>query len=131
MECPTCELEQATEIAQDSHEEAWRTACILAETLRGSDELDQLGPEQLLKRLFREFPCRLHPPRTLQYACTCSQEKSNQTLATLGRQELEAMIEAQGDIDVDCEFCGRRYHYDAVDIAALLSGAGPTIEGLH
>jgi molecular chaperone Hsp33 len=28
-------------------------------------------------------------------------------------------------VDVDCEFCGRHYSFDAVDVDSLFSGALP------
>ena len=115
------EPSDATEIAIQSHEDAWQTAMTLAETLRGdrASELATLAPQNLLERLFYEFPCRLHEPRELIYACTCSKEKSDRTLKTLGEQELQDILAELGQIHVDCELCGARYHYDALDVATL------------
>lgn len=112
---------EATEIAIQSHQGAWQTAKTLAETLRSdtAGELATLAPQSLLELLFHEFPCRLHEPRDLIYSCTCSKEKSDRTLRTLGQQELQDILAELGHIHVDCEFCGTRYQYDAIDVAAL------------
>ncbi|MEQ9452633.1 MAG: Hsp33 family molecular chaperone HslO [Pseudomonadales bacterium] len=111
----------ATDMALQSHDEAWATATALADTLRGDPqgELAELAPLALLQRIFHEFPCRLHPPRALTYACTCSKRKSDRTLLTLGAEELRSILDELGHVQVDCEFCGRRYQYGAVEIANL------------
>ena len=49
-------------------------------------------------------------------------------LEGLGREELESILEEQGQVSVTCEFCNRNYAFDSVDIESLLSGrpASPT-----
>lgn len=117
--------DHATEMDIDAAQEAWHTLTTLAQTLR-EEELLEFSPQELLQRLFAQFPCRLHTPRALSYRCTCSRHTSDQTLRILGRKDLQALLQEQsvreqGHITVDCEFCGTRYRYDTVDIAALHS----------
>ncbi|NOX51392.1 MAG: hypothetical protein GXP16_12790, partial [Gammaproteobacteria bacterium] len=127
----------ATEMDIDAAQDAWHTLTTLAQTLR-EEELLEFSPQELLQRLFAQFPCRLHTPRALSYQCTCSRHTSDQTLRILGRKDLQALLQEQmqeqssceqGHITVDCEFCGTRYRYDAVDIAALHSTSPPPQSG--
>ena len=74
----------------------------------------------MLRRLFHEYQCRLHPPRELSYKCTCSRQKSDRTLRIIDTAELNELLAELGQIDVDCEFCGARYSYDSIDIGALV-----------
>ncbi len=90
----------------------------LADTLTGP-ELAELPVQSLLQRLFAEYPCRLHPARTLAFKCTCSRHKTDQTLRVLPAAEIAEILAEQGQVEVNCEFCGSRFTYDAVDIAAL------------
>jgi len=113
--------DHATEMTIDAEEEAWRSIVALADTVT-DDEMTELPVEQLLGRLFAEYPCRLHPPRELSYRCTCSREKSDRTLRVLSDDEIEELLAERGRIIIDCEFCGTRYRYDTVDIGALLGG---------
>jgi molecular chaperone Hsp33 len=46
-------------------------------------------------------------------------------LRSMGREELEAAVKQEGAVDVGCEFCNRRYRFDAVDVHALLAPAMP------
>jgi molecular chaperone Hsp33 len=44
-------------------------------------------------------------------------------LRALGPAEVEAALAANdGEIEVTCEFCATRYHFDRIDAEHLLSG---------
>lgn len=110
----------ATEIALGEADEAWHTMNVLADTVT-EQELLGLNAAALLRRLFNEYPCRLHTPRSLSYRCSCSRQKSDRTLRTLGVDDLTALLAEVGIIQVDCEFCGTQYSYDAIDVAQLFA----------
>ena len=118
----------AAEIALDVDDDAWQTITTLASTVTEA-ELAQLAPQQILRRLFHEYPCRLHPPRSLSHRCSCSREKSDRTLRVLDDEELQSLLEEEGEIVVDCEFCAERYRYDAIDIEALRHPSPPSASG--
>jgi redox-regulated HSP33 family molecular chaperone len=82
-------------------------------------ELLELPPEVLLLRLFHEEGVRLQPAQSLAFACTCSRERVEAMLHSLGRNENEETLREQGSVEVHCEFCNRRYVFDAEDIGAL------------
>ncbi len=115
----------ASDMTLQAEEEAWHSILALADTVT-EQELATLPPQEMLQRLFAEYPCRLFPARKLSFRCSCSRAKSDRTLRVLGADDLQALLEELGRIDVDCEFCGARYSYDAVDIGQLLgSSASP------
>ncbi|GLQ88112.1 Hsp33 family molecular chaperone HslO [Dyella flagellata] len=103
-------------------EDGWPRVEHLTATL-GRDELLSTSSEQLLYRLYHEETVRLFKPRPLAFGCSCSRERVEAMLRSLGRAEIEATLEAQqGTIEVTCEFCARTYHFDRVDAEHLLSG---------
>jgi molecular chaperone Hsp33 len=120
---PTADL--ASDVTVASEEDAWQSILTLADTVSQA-ELLALPPAEMLRRLFAEYPCRLHPARMLSYRCTCSRSKSDRTLRVLDDEELAELLREQTEITVDCEFCGSRYTYDAVDVNALISGSADT-----
>jgi len=115
---PSADL--ASEVSIDEAENAWQSIITLADTV-STPELLKLAPEVLLHRLFNEHSCRLYPARPLSYKCSCTRQKSDRTLRILGRAEIQSLHDEQGEISVDCEFCGTSYVYDAVDIGELLN----------
>ena len=105
--------------AQD--DDAWSRVVHLTATL-GAQELLVTAPEQLLYRLYHEESVRLFEPRLLAFGCSCSRERVTGMLRSLGRDEVEAALTARGDeIEVICEFCAQRYHFDRIDAELLLS----------
>ncbi|MFX5918509.1 Hsp33 family molecular chaperone HslO, partial [Acinetobacter baumannii] len=60
-------------------------------------------------------------PRELRFHCSCSRERSESALRSIDPGELRAIVEEQGgNIEVDCQFCGRRYLFDRVDVESLV-----------
>jgi molecular chaperone Hsp33 len=103
-------------------EDAWPRIEHLTATL-GSEEMLATPPEELLYRLYHEETVRLFQPRSLAFGCSCSRERVESMLRSLGQEEIEATLEAQqGTIEVTCEFCARTYTFDRVDAQHLLSG---------
>lgn len=102
-------------------EDAWTRIQHLTATL-GQEELLSTPPEQLLYRLYHEESVRLFDPRPLAFGCSCTRERVESVLRSLGRDEVEAALEArEGEIEVICEFCAQRYTFDRVDAEHLLS----------
>jgi molecular chaperone Hsp33 len=82
--------------------------------------------QTLLHRLFHEEDVRLFEPEPVAFRCGCSRERVAGVLVSMGRDEVDAIIDEQGAVEADCEFCNAHYTFDRVDAAALFSaGAMP------
>lgn len=108
---------------RDANEAQWRTLEALAGTL-STDELLHLPLDTLLHRLFHEAPPKLAEPVEQRFACTCSRERVEAMLLSLGADELRAMLDEQGAADVRCEFCRQNQHFDAGQLHDLLTRVG-------
>lgn len=97
---------------------AWDHLSQIAATLT-AQELLELAREELLYRLYHQEALRLHPEKPVQFQCTCSRERLEQVLVSLGREELDSIIEEKGLIDVNCEFCNRFYSFSPTDVSGL------------
>ena len=102
--------------------DGWNRICLLAGTVT-ERELLLLSGEELLYRLFHEEDVRLFEQEPVSFRCSCSRERIESVLRSMGRGELEAGLEEAGKVEVGCEFCNRRYRFDAVDVQALLTDA--------
>ena len=95
-----------------------------------SEQLLGSAPEALLYRLYHEETVRRFEPLPLVFGCSCSRERVEGMLRSLGRDEVHAALAARaGEIEVICEFCAQRYTFDSVDAEHLLNSgtaaAGP------
>jgi len=113
-------------------DEDYRRIALLAATLTG-DELLGLPAETVLRRLFWEEPLRRvelqvgeHAPR---FACSCSRERVGRMLLGLGAAEVEDIVAEQGRVEIGCEFCGVKYHFDPVDVGGLFTPPGTQAPG--
>jgi molecular chaperone Hsp33 len=110
----------ASESDREAADDAWETLAALAATVT-TQELSELDAETLLHRLFHEYPCTLQPGKALDYQCTCSLQRTDGTLMMLGKEDLRELLREQGEITVDCEFCGKRYHYDQAGVGRVIN----------
>ena len=104
--------------AEDS--DGWNRASMLAETVK-SEELLTLDVETLLHRLFNQESVRLFDGEPLRFQCSCSQEKVDNMLASMGRAEADSMLKEKGSIEVDCDFCNTHYSVDEIDLERIFS----------
>ena len=100
--------------------EAFNRIAMLAATLT-RDELLALPPTKILHRLFWEETLRLFEPAHPRFACTCSRERVQNMLRSLGREESDGLIAERGEVEVGCEFCGLQYRFDAVDVGEMFT----------
>lgn len=95
-------------------DDAWRETQVLVATV-GPDELTdpQVGVERLLFRLFHEHGVRVYPGQQVLDDCSCSKDKIRNLLATFSAEEIAESRTDDGTIEVNCEFCSKRYVFAA------------------
>lgn len=83
-------------------------------------------PEELLSLLFADIPYDVLERRALAFGCSCSREKVERVLLSLGRDELTGLLEKQEEVRVDCEFCREGYVFDRKALELLLAELSPS-----
>ena len=108
-------------------DEDYRRISILASSLT-REELLTLDVETILRRLFWEERVLRFPAQTgmlgPHFGCTCSRERVTQMIRGLGEVEARDIIAERGEIEVGCDFCGKQYHFDPVDVAQIFTAPG-------
>jgi len=100
----------------------------LAATL-SADELLTLDADTVLRRLFWQERLQRFEPRVPAFACRCSRDRVRAMLVGLGRDESESILAERGEVEVRCDFCGRPYRFDAVDVGSMFTPAGQQAPG--
>ena len=72
-----------------------------------------------LQFTFAGHSVRVSPAQTVKFACSCSIERVLNALKLVGEAELQPLIEAQGKIATQCEFCGKAYEVNAASFTEL------------
>ena len=107
---------------RQTNDEQWQTLEALAGTLTTGELLD-LPLDTILHRLFHETPPQLAQPVEMRFACTCSRDRVEAMLLSLGHAELQAMLDEQGEADIRCDFCRQNRHFDADQLKSLVEQA--------
>jgi molecular chaperone Hsp33 len=100
----------------------WDRLTHLADTIQPA-ELLGISQNEVLHRLFHEETVRLFDPEPLRFRCTCSRDRVANALRLLGYDEVHSILEEQGGIDVDCEFCGEHYRFDPIDAEQVFAAS--------
>lgn len=98
--------------------DGWNRASLLFDTLQPA-ELLAADANLLLHRLFHEEHWQAMGGKALRFACSCSRERVESMLQSLGEAEAEAALVVDGHAEVRCEFCGQLYRFSPGDIRLL------------
>ena len=99
--------------------DGWDRCNALFETL-GAQELSDLPVQTLLYRLFHEERVKLLDRRSLTFACSCSRERVEDMLRSLGTEEAHGALQ-DGVAEVHCDFCGQAYRFETEQMDELFS----------
>ncbi len=89
------------------------------------NEMLTLPTQTILHRLFHEEDLRLFDAEPVSFRCSCSRDKIATVLRTLGSTEAQEILNEQGKISVDCDFCNQHYHFDSIDVEQIFATSAP------
>lgn len=121
-------LLQKLPAGEDADADAWNRATHLGATVKPRELLNVSAPE-IIRRLFHEEDIRLFDSTPVHFGCNCSRERVSNALRMLGPDEVRALLLETGTIEADCEFCNRRYVFDAVDAEQIFAANSPVEAG--
>jgi len=79
------------------------------------------SPGDILAVLFADIPHKKTTATSLSFSCSCTYEKMERALLSLGRDELTQLLEKEGGTEVCCEFCRDGYRFDRKKLETLLT----------
>lgn len=108
----------------------WDHIQCLTETITDK-ELIELDNPILLHRLYSEEQVRVFEPIPITFRCTCSLLRCEQAILMLGEEEAEKELKDKQKIVVTCEFCGKAYDFDRVDVANIFKKGDSSSTRMH
>lgn len=83
-------------------------------------------PEDILKFVVGE-DLTIHDRLEPIFRCSCSRERVERTLVTLGSDELRTLIDEDGKAEVHCHFCNQTYAFSSAELEALYERASQSM----
>lgn len=80
-------------------------------------------PERILEDVLGEFGLETLDKLPTQFYCNCSKERIEKALISVGKTELQNMIDDGETIEVNCHFCNKHYPITVDELKVLLEKA--------
>lgn len=80
-------------------------------------------PEMILEHILGDFGLEILDKLPTAFSCNCSEERIEKALISVGKQELQSMIEDRKTIEVNCHFCNKHYPVTVERLKELLEMA--------
>jgi len=77
-------------------------------------------PEAMLRTVLSDFEVKILEEVPVEYRCTCSRERVERALISLGAKELEAILAEQGECSLTCQFCDVVHHFSGEEMQGLI-----------
>src|SRR3954453_4564199 len=82
-----------------------------------------LTPEELLEEILGDEPIKFLETMPVSLTCTCSKERFGAALVSLGADEIQDMIETDGQAEVHCHFCNEKFIFTKEELEELKKDA--------
>ncbi len=92
----------------------------LGEITSITELLDQGNtPEMILEHILGEFGLEMMEQVPTRFYCNCDKARVEKALVSIGKKELQEMIDEGNTIEVNCHFCNKNYDFTVEDLKRL------------
>lgn len=77
-------------------------------------------PEEMLLQVLEGLDMEVTDTLPAKFDCNCSKEKIEKALISIGKKDLQEMIDDGETIEVKCHFCNTAYHFSVEELKGLL-----------
>lgn len=82
-----------------------------------------MSPEDILRFVLGEFDLKINDSMPCCFECDCTRERVSQALLSVGKKELQDMIDEGKDIELQCHFCSKKYKFTPEEIREMMEKA--------
>lgn len=101
----------------------------LEENLKQIDNVTEMlehgmTPEEMLAAVLDGFDLEITATMPVQFHCNCSRQRVEGALKLIGRDELDTIISDGKPIELNCQFCGKKYWFSLEELEQIRAGLG-------
>lgn len=82
-----------------------------------------MSPEDILRFVLGEFDLKINDSMPCCFECDCTRDRVSQALLSVGKKELQDMIDDGKDIELQCHFCSKKYKFTPEEIREMMEKA--------
>lgn len=80
-------------------------------------------PEQMLDRVFEGLDVEITDTLDAKFECNCSHERIEKAIISVGKKDIQEMIDAGEEVEVKCHFCNTAYKFTVEELKDILKRA--------
>lgn len=77
-------------------------------------------PEHMLRQVMSDFDLKILETCPVEYRCYCSRQRVERALISLGKDELQQILDEQGHCSMTCQFCDAVYDFSGDELKSLI-----------
>ena len=81
---------------------------------------DGMNCGDIIKYIMEGFEIDILENKEVGYKCDCSRERTYRAIKSLGKDEINAIIEEDGGAEVNCHFCSKAYLFAREDLENMI-----------
>ena len=82
-----------------------------------------MTPENILEELFEGLSLDIMDKVTTAFSCNCARERVEKALISVGKSEIQSMIDDNEPIEMNCHFCNTKYVFEVEELKKILKSA--------
>lgn len=77
-------------------------------------------PESLLEQVLDGFDIEINDTIPTEFYCNCSKSRVERALISIGRKELNELIQEGKEVELNCHFCNKNYIFSVEELKEIL-----------
>ena len=103
-----------------------KTIAALEKNLTGIEPVTKMlssgdTPEKMLEKVLSGLDFEVTDKSPVEFRCGCSKERYERALVLIGREEMQKIVDDGEPVEVECQFCGKKYAFSQDELKAVLA----------
>ena len=79
-----------------------------------------MTPEQILETVLEDMEVEFTDTMPTQFSCNCSKSRVEKALISVGRKDIQEMIDDGKEIEMHCHFCNTSYTFSVEELKEII-----------
>lgn len=85
-----------------------------------TEKMDKgMSPENIIREIFQGYDVVINDTIPTNFKCNCSKERVSKALLSVGKKDLQEMIDDNKPIEVNCHFCNHNYNFEVDELKEM------------